>query len=121
MKKLNSIAIYQFLSYISVIVTVVFIFASPTALGAHFLLEGILMTLLFSAAFVIFTMSQYLKEIQDIKPIEEFRENDMYEPIRRLFHYSFDPIDWKYENLTKLEKDAISPEDFEILKKMFND
>lgn len=36
--------------------------------------------------------------------------------LRRLFDYYWRPIDFKYENLTKAEKDIISEDEFERIK-----
>ena len=44
-----------------------------------------------------------------------------FDSLKRILHYSFDPIDWKYKNLTALEKKAISLDEFEKLKKLFRD
>ena len=44
------------------------------------------------------------------------KEGKLDEAISRLFHYSFDEINWDYNNLTAREKQCVSPEEFELIK-----
>jgi hypothetical protein len=41
------------------------------------------------------------------------------EIVSSILHYSFDEIDWNYDGLTPTEKEIITPEEFEELKKNF--
>lgn len=38
------------------------------------------------------------------------------ETVSRLFHYSFDEIDWDYNKLTVREKLCVSPKEFELIR-----
>jgi hypothetical protein len=44
------------------------------------------------------------------------KERKLDEAVSRLFHYSFDEIDWDYNKLTTREKLCVSPKEFELIK-----
>ena len=44
------------------------------------------------------------------------KETKLDRAVSKLFHYSFDEIDWDYNKLTTREKLCVSPKEFELIK-----
>jgi len=47
------------------------------------------------------------------------RSSDMDNSVSRIFHYSFDPIGWEYDNLSVPEKKALTRNEFELIKSKY--
>ena len=47
------------------------------------------------------------------------KETRLEAAVSKLFHYSFDEIDWDYNKLTAKEKRCVSPKEFELIKKQY--
>ena len=52
-----------------------------------------------------------------LEPTKE--KSDLDKAVSRMFHHSFDDIDWKYEWLNEVEKRKITPKEFEEIKQKY--
>ncbi len=74
--------------------------------------------LLFQTGLIFLFLGFYLKKPSKESSTED-KVND--KALSRILHYSFDPISWHYDSLSRLEKAALSPSEFEAIKSKYKD